>query len=542
MASLIMTLAVALLTAVNAPSSPTPQDAGSKVDSLIRAFDSQKGEASRRTAAEFFELLEREEFSGEKIELPPKGPQEYDRLKALTWCWAGEWYFDCQDYDRSIDYSLRAIKLCGTFSDPLLEADCSSLLSILYFRKSDYPLAIEYAKRTLEIAREQKDISRMSTTLNTLAGICLASRQPGQGEQYILEAIRLCEQDRDTVKLSVRYGMAAEIYHAMGNDRKNLEYSRKAYAIDTLMGRTDKAAIRLAQMAEAYFSLEENAKAQECLDKAMPVFKQVGNLQSWAISANLYGDILLEYGEPQAAEPYYREALDIFSRRRDRYNESHSRMGLGKSLLVSDPVEAARQMEIYSRLRDSLYDSQMLMGLNEMNARFGNDKLKSERDGYRRSLIILTIASMLIIIALAYTAVRRRRSKDQYVARMVQAVSAAPELAVKERTEDEEFMATLGSLIREAMDSGKVDFEGIASRLFISRTHLNRKVKAITGGTTSDLVLSYRIAKAKDLLLSTELPVWEIAEKCGINDPAYFSTLFKKAVGKSPLQFRNDTT
>ena len=72
------------------------------------------------------------------------------------------------------------------------------------------------------------------------------------------------------------------------------------------------------------------------------------------------------------------------------------------------------------------------------------------------------------------------------------------------------------------------------------RTHLNRKVKAITGGTTSDLVLSYRIAKAKELLLTTDLPVWEVAEKCGISDPAYFSTLFKKAVGKSPGQLRKE--
>ena len=108
------------------------------------------------------------------------------------------------------------------------------------------------------------------------------------------------------------------------------------------------------------------------------------------------------------------------------------------------------------------------------------------------------------------------------------------------QSEESVFIENLSALIREAMDSGKVDFEEIASRMCISRTHLNRKVKAITGGTTSDLVLSLRIAKAKELLLTTDLPVWEVAEKCGISDPAYFSTLFKKAVGKSPGQLRKD--
>ena len=613
MAYLFLNLAAALLTAVGATMLPASEDVGSTVDSLLLAFDSQKGEDSRQTASLFFELLEQEEFSDGKIELPA----ESRPLKALTWYWAGEWYFDCQDYDRSMEYSLKAMNLSKFHPDPLLEADCASILSILHFRRSDYPKAMEYAERTLEIAREQKDISRISTSLNTLAGICLASRQPAQGEAYILEAIHLCEQGKDSLKLAIRCGMAAEIYHSMGENRKSLEYSQRAYALDSLSGRTDKAAIRLAQMADACYALGDHTKAKACLEKAMPVLKEAGNLQSWAISANLYGEILLESGETSEAETYFREALKIFSLRRDRYNESRSRHGLSKSLLESDPAESARQMQIYSSLRDSLYDSEMNMGLNEMHARFQNGRLQSERDSYRRSLILLSALLVLIALATAsYIFIRRRRlinkaetsagspaSDSDNTGRQEQSTQAeqgeespqteqeqspqteqeqSPQAEQSEQStqaeqseqspqaeqggqspqaeqgeqstqaeqseesgqcepgEESEFIENLGALIREAMDSGKVDFEEIASRMCISRTHLNRKVKSITGGTTSDLVLSYRIAKAKELLLTTDLPVWEVAEQCGISDPAYFSTLFKKAVGKSPGQLRKE--
>ena len=543
MAYLFLNLAAAFLTAVGATTLQASEDVGSTVDSLLLAFDSQKGEESRRTASLFFELLEQEEFSDGKIELPA----ESRPLKALTWCWAGEWYFDCQDYDRSMEYSLKAMNLSKFHPDPLLEADCASILSILHFRRSDYPKAMEYAERTLEIAREQKDISRISTSLNTLAGICLASRQPAQGEDYILEAIHLCEQGKDSLKLAIRCGMAAEIYHSMGENRKSLEYSQRAYALDSLSGRTDKAAIRLAQMAAACSALGDHTKAKACLEKAMPVLKEAGNLQSWAISANLYGEILLESGETSEAETYFREALKIFSLRRDRYNESRSRLGLSKSLLESDPAESARQMQIYSSLRDSLYDSEMNMGLNEMHARFQNGRLQSERNSYRRSLILLSALFVLIALASAtYIFIHRRRlinkaetsagspaSDSDNTGRQEQSTQA-------EQSEENEFIEKLGKFIREAMDSGKVDFEDIASRMCISRTHLNRKVKSITGGTTSDLVLRYRIAKAKELLLTTDLPIWEVAEQCGISDPAYFCTLFKKAVGKSPGQLRKE--
>lgn len=90
------------------------------------------------------------------------------------------------------------------------------------------------------------------------------------------------------------------------------------------------------------------------------------------------------------------------------------------------------------------------------------------------------------------------------------------------------------------MKSGKVDLEDIASKMCISRTHLNRKVKSITGKTTSEFVLGIRISTAKELLLTTGLPVWEVSARCGIEDPTYFSTLFKKSIGKTPAQFRNE--
>ena len=552
MAYLFLNLAAAFLTAVGATTLQASEDVGSTVDSLLLAFDSQKGEESRRTASLFFELLEQEEFSDGKIEIP----DESRPLKALTWYWAGEWYFDCQDYDRSMEYSLKAMNLSKFHPDPLLEADCASIVSIIHFRRSDYPKAMEYAERMLEIAREQKDISRISTSLNTLAGICLASRQPAQGEDYILEAIHLCEQGKDSLKLAIRCGMAAEIYHSMGENRKSLEYSQRAYALDSLSGRTDKAAIRLAQMAAACSALGDHTKAKACLEKAMPVLKEAGNLQSWAISANLYGEILLESGETSEAETYFREALKIFSLRRDRYNESRSRLGLSKSLLESDPAESARQMQIYSSLRDSLYDSQMNMGLNEMHAHFQNGRLQSERNSYRRSLILLSALFVLIALASAtYIFIHRRRLINKAETSAFAPASDTDDVGQQEQSpqteqgeesrqceqvEENEFIEKLGEFIREAMDSGKVDFEDIASRMCISRTHLNRRVKSITGSTTSDLVLSYRIAKAKELLLTTDLPVWEVAEKCGISDPAYFSTLFKKAVGKSPVQLRKE--
>ncbi|MGN0188903.1 MAG: tetratricopeptide repeat protein [Candidatus Cryptobacteroides sp.] len=538
---LYITYTVYMATAAAALNVPSSDGNGDKADSLIRAFDSRKGAEAVQTARQFFDILEQEEFTDGEIIIPPTQLCRADSIKALTWYWAGEWYFDRQDYGKAMEYSLKAMPLCAKAGNPLLEADCANILSILYFRKSDWPTALEYAKRTLEIGRGQNDIGRISYALNTIAGICLASRQAEEGEKYILEAIRLCEQEKDSLKLAVRCGMAAEIYHSMAQEEKSLEYSRRAYEINSAMGLQDKAAIRLSQMAAAYIALGEFSLAQDCLEKAIPVLKDAGNLQSWAISCNLMGEILLEQGDTEAAANFFRDAVEVFSQRHDFYNESRARLGLSKALMRSDPAESARQMLVYGQLRDSIYDSEMNKGLNEMHARWQNDELQADRDRYRRRLFVLSGAVLFVIVILAAASalvIRRRRSaagkpQDKGEDDKEQAVS-------RQNIPDKVFMESLESHIRQAMSSGKVDFEEIASKMCISRTHLNRKVKSINGGTTTDLVLSIRISTAKELLLTTGLPVWEIAHRCGIDDPTYFSTLFKKAVGKTPVQFRND--
>ena len=57
----------------------------------------------------------------------------------------------------------------------------------------------------------------------------------------------------------------------------------------------------------------------------------------------------------------------------------------------------------------------------------------------------------------------------------------------------------------------------------------------------SNNILQLRIHRAKQLLLGTDLTVAEIAYRCGMDDPGYFSTLFRKATGITPVAFRTQS-
>ncbi len=78
----------------------------------------------------------------------------------------------------------------------------------------------------------------------------------------------------------------------------------------------------------------------------------------------------------------------------------------------------------------------------------------------------------------------------------------------------------------------------LLSLLNVSKSYFSSAFKAQTGQTFLEYLTAMRMEKARQLLATTNLPAAEIAERIGFTDPHYFSVVFKRAVGKTPREFR----
>jgi two-component system response regulator YesN len=79
----------------------------------------------------------------------------------------------------------------------------------------------------------------------------------------------------------------------------------------------------------------------------------------------------------------------------------------------------------------------------------------------------------------------------------------------------------------------------VAARANLSASHFSVVFSQETRQTFKEYLTEIRITKAKELLRMTTLRSADIAYQVGYNDPHYFSSVFKKHTGLSPIEFRS---
>ncbi len=83
-----------------------------------------------------------------------------------------------------------------------------------------------------------------------------------------------------------------------------------------------------------------------------------------------------------------------------------------------------------------------------------------------------------------------------------------------------------------------ISLEEAARYVNISPFYLSHIFREVTGSSFTNYLTGVRIEKAQNMLRSGDMPVYEISGRVGYQDPNYFSRIFKRVVGQSPLQFR----
>lgn len=85
--------------------------------------------------------------------------------------------------------------------------------------------------------------------------------------------------------------------------------------------------------------------------------------------------------------------------------------------------------------------------------------------------------------------------------------------------------------------SEEITLKSLATQFTMSESYLSRKFKSVCGIGICEYLTNVRITNSEKMLKSENVSVSDVAFRCGFNDSNYFSSVFRKATGISPLKY-----
>ena len=104
---------------------------------------------------------------------------------------------------------------------------------------------------------------------------------------------------------------------------------------------------------------------------------------------------------------------------------------------------------------------------------------------------------------------------------------------------DKKLIDKIIKVVNEKFSDRSFTVDELGREAGLSRMHLFRKLKALTGESPSDLIKKIRLEKSKVFVEEGSLSIADIAYETGFSSPSNFSTNFKKFYGDSPAQYRS---
>ena len=128
------------------------------------------------------------------------------------------------------------------------------------------------------------------------------------------------------------------------------------------------------------------------------------------------------------------------------------------------------------------------------------------------------------------------RTRRRMIERYSQSTEIEPE-KITFNPMDEEFLTKALNIINANMDNTEFSTDDLARDMYVSRSNLHLKMKAITGESTTDFIRKVRFGKVSELLKEGRYTISEVGNMTGFSSSSYFTTSFKKYFGCLPTEY-----
>lgn len=276
------------------------------------------------------------------------------------------------DYQSALYNIFKALNIFEKLNDRRGIAFCTINIAIIYRKENNFVKSIEYLNHTLKIREELRDEQGIALTMNHLAEVYYEQQDFDKALEYYLILQNLYEKINEKKGLAAVWGGIGGVYQNKGDYANAVLYRQKALDLNREIGNVDGEIINLNNLAIVQTHFNKNQAALDLLMAALQLSTQIGSDNS---RLDCY--------------KYFTKYYEIISNYPKAFEYSQKFIQLKDSILSKEQMELAVELEARYKIEKAQKDNELLQKDIESGKK-------------QRTYLIIIVALIVIVVIVTY--------------------------------------------------------------------------------------------------------------------------------------------
>ncbi|HEX8514948.1 MAG TPA: tetratricopeptide repeat protein [Bacteroidia bacterium] len=381
--------------------------------SRVNAFNDLGRSYLQKSFEKGMEYSEKAKTLSEKTGYHKGLANAYNNIGVLQWQHA--------EYSAALLSLENALKIFSSMNDKTGMAKCYGNIGLVHRARGNLSLALEFQFRSLKLKEELKDEEGIAKSYSAIGNIYDSQQNYPLSIEYHTKASDLWTSLGNKRGVATSLVNIGNIYWEQKNEKSALEYYLESLSIFLLMEDDNGISTNYMNISMIYDKQKQYQLAYEYSMKAIAIKEKLKDESGIATCYNNLGSTLMHMNRHEEAISYLRKAIALSekSNRKEGLKASYGTLaavyaGMNKY------KEAYHYKELYSNIKDSLFNDNSTKQIAEMQSRYESEKKQSEielltKDSEIQALelnrnklwmIMLCVAAMFILALAALFYVR----------------------------------------------------------------------------------------------------------------------------------------
>ncbi len=489
----------------------------------------------------------------------------------------GKIYYQKENYNIAEKFFNKSNNLYKKLKDTTSLIATNERLGMSFYMRSNYAKAIEYFMIELKLAEKNNYIEAQASSKNNIAMTYATDKDYENSLKYYKEAEQIYKDLENIRGLATVFNNIGNIYTDLNSPDSALFYFKKALKYSSFLDDKIFYSICQTNIAEIYIKKKNFSDAELLLKQSKKVFEKYQMLSYLSAVYHLYGNLNIGKKRFTIAKDNYILSLKFAKKTNNKELEKENYAKLSELFnIINDYKNAFFYHKKYTKLKDSLYNIENSLKINQLKLNYETEKkdkeiklnqLKIKRQKKLLLFFEISFAIFIFLITIAIIFYRKlNKSHKKLVEKNLELVENNEELnqqkeTVKDNIKQNNFdnqklneYIGLKNYQIEELEKGlekfisdkifmqdDISLDKMSKMLNTNKLYLSRFINLKYNKNFNTYINSFRIQEAQKILKSADYKNYTldaIANMVGFKSRSSFYSVFKKITGVTPSFFK----